>query len=116
MANIKNKKHRHILFLLSCLYILIGFSYIIYYISYTIRITNKLEGWAYMLFNAFLCFIAYVTINHILIRRIIPNKILVTIEVLLFVAILTLIISDAMYESYLHLKYLQRTTTIAITH
>lgn len=86
-----------------------------YYISYSIRIANKPEGWALMLFFASLCFIAYSTINHILIRKIISNKLLIIIEALLFVAMLTLVISDFKYEDYRHLEYLQRTKSVTVT-
>lgn len=109
------KRHKYLLYLFSYLYIFISFSYIIYYISYTIRITNKPEGWALMLFNALMYFIVYTTINHTIIRRIISNKLLIIIEALLFVAMLTLVISDWKYEDYLHLKYLQRTVPITVT-
>lgn len=107
----KKKHQKYLLYILSYLYLFIGFSFIIFYISYNIRITNKLEGWAFMLFNALLCFIAYATINHILIKRIIKssNKLLIIIEALLFVAMLTLVISDWKYEAYLHIKWLQKT-------
>ncbi|RLT75348.1 hypothetical protein D7V95_14290 [bacterium J10(2018)] len=96
--------------LLSYLYIFTGFLCIIYYISYNIRITNKPEGWAIMLFNAVLCFIAYIAINHVFIRRIISNKFLIVIEALLFSAMLTLVISDVRYEAYLDQEYLRKTT------
>ncbi len=96
--------------LLSYLYIFTGFLCIIYYISYNIRITNKPEGWAIMLFNAVLCFIAYIAINHVFIRRIISNKFLIVIEALLFSAMLTLVISDVRYEVYLDQEYLRKTT------
>ena len=115
MLNIKKKKHKYLLKLFSYIYILIGFSYIIYFISYNIRIANKLEGWAVMMFNALLYFIAYVVINHTLVRMLISNKLLMIIEILLFGAILTLLISDWKYEAYLHLKYLQRTMPVTIT-
>ncbi len=101
--------------LLSYLYIFTGFLCIIYYISYNIRITNKPEGWAIMLFNAVLCFIAYIAINHVFIRRIISNRFLIVIEALLFSAMLTLVISDVRYEDYQHQKYLQRTMSKTIT-
>lgn len=111
----EKKPHKYLLYILSYLYIFIGYSYIIYYISYSIRIANKPEGWALMLFFASLCFIAYSTINHILIRKIISNKLLIIIEALLFVAMLTLVISDFKYEDYRHLEYLQRTKSVTVT-
>ena len=112
MSNIKLKNFGYLSYILSYLYIFTGFACIIYYISYNIRITNKLEGWAVMLLIALLCFIAYTAINHIIISKIIPNKLLIIIETLLFVAMLTLIVSDWNYEYYLHLKYLQSTKSI----
>lgn len=116
MANFKKKRDQYLLYVLAYTYIFIGFSGIIYYISYTIRITNKLEGWAVMLFNALLYFIAYAIINHLItIKTISSHKLLITIEALLFVAMLTLVISDWKYESYQHLKYLQKATSTTIS-
>lgn len=111
----KKKTQNYIKYLLSFLYIFIGYCYIIYYISYHIRIVNKLEGWAYMIAIALLYFIGYSIINHLLIKRILSNKLLVIIEVLLFVSMFTLIISDFMYEEYRHLKYLQKAMPVTIT-
>jgi len=107
----KKKHQKYLLYILSYLYLFIGFSFIIFYISYDIRITNKPMGWAIMLFNALLYYIAYVAINHILIKRIInsSNKLLIIIEALLFVAMLTLVISDLRYENYLHIQWFQKT-------
>lgn len=109
MTNAKKRRNKCILTILSYLYLSFGYSYIIYYISYYIRIANKLEGWAFMLFYALLCFVVYVVVNHIFIRKIISNKLLMLIEALLFVAMLILVISDLRYEVYRHLEYIQRT-------
>jgi hypothetical protein len=96
------KEHlNYLLKIISYLYIFIGYSYIILFVSYNICITDKPEGWAIMLFCALLCFIAYTAINHILISRIIKShKLLIIIEALLFITMLTLVISNFMYESY----------------
>lgn len=110
----EKKPHNYIIYLLSYLYIFIGYSYIIYYVSYNIRITNKLEGWAYMIAVALMYFIGYSVINHLLIKKILSNKLLIIIEVLLFVSMFTLVISDFMYEEYLHFKYLQRTMPVRV--
>jgi hypothetical protein len=60
-------------------------------------------GWFVMLSCALLCFIAYTAINHILIRRIVKShKLLIIIEASLFIAMLTLVISNFMYESYIY--------------
>ena len=68
-----------------------------------------------MLFLVLLCFIVYTAINHILIRRIISNRLLIFIEALLFFSMFTLVISDVRYEQYVHLKYIQRTQPIIAT-
>lgn len=98
------------------MYLILGYSYIVYYISYTIRITNKLEGWAVMIGIVLLYFLAYMGINHILIRRILSNKLLIIIDVLLFVTLLTIVISDWEYEAYLHIKYQQRSIPISVSN
>lgn len=64
--------------------------------------------------TALLCFIVYIALNHIFIRKTISNKTLIIIEVSLFVAIITLLVSDWRYEAYLHLKYLQRIMPVTI--
>lgn len=111
-----NKAQRYTKYLLSMMYLILGYSYIVYYISYTIRITNKLEGWAVMIGIVLLYFLAYMGINHILIRRILSNKLLIIIDVLLFVTLLTIVISDWEYEAYLHIKYQQRSIPISVSN
>ena len=108
MSNIIQKYKRSILLGLSYLYLTLAFSYIVFFISYTIRTAVKPIGWAIILFFTLIFFIAYIAINHIIINRVITNKLLIIIEVFLFVAILTLIFSDVRYEHYLHIQYLQR--------
>lgn len=107
----KKKTQKYLLCILSYLYLFVGFSYIIYYISYNIRITNKPLGWVLMIFYALLFFAVYIAVNHIFIRRVISNRLLLLIEALLFVAMLTLVVSDWMYDYYLHLQYIQKTMT-----
>lgn len=102
----EEKLRNYIIYLLSYLYIAIGYSYIIFFISYYVRIANKPLDWACMIAIALIYFIVYTVINHILIRKVIANKLLILIEVLLLVSMLTLIISDFGYEEYLHYKYL----------
>ena len=100
----KKNVQQIIKYIFTYLYLILGYLYIIYYLSYNIRITNKPEGWAVLLLYVSLCFIAYMIINHIFIRRIISNKLLIIIEVLLFISMSTLTISDLMYEQYLLFK------------
>lgn len=115
MPNMKKKYQKYLLNIFSYLYLFMGFSYIIYYISYNIRIMCKPMGWILMLFYALMYFIVYAAINHIFIRKIVSNKLLVIIEALLFAAMLTLVISDIMYDAYRVLEYHQRTMSIAVT-
>lgn len=111
----KKNIRQNIKYIFAYLYLILGYLYFIYVISYTIRITNKPEGWAALLFFVLLCFIVYTAINHIFIRRIISNKLLIFIEVLLFFSMFTLVISDVMYEQYVHFRYIQRTKPIIVT-
>lgn len=60
-----------------------------------------------MLCVAVFYFIVYVALNHILIRRVISNKFLLMVEALLFVSMLTLVISDMSYEAFRHKRYLE---------
>ena len=107
MASFLKKNKKEILRVLSYLFVVGGFSYIIFFISYYIRITNKLEGWFFMLCIAVFYFIVYIALNHILIRRVISNKFLLMVEALLFVSMLTLVISDMSYEAFRHKRYLE---------
>ena len=86
-----------------------------FFVSYYVCIANKPLGWACMIAIALTYFIVYTVINHILIRKVISNKLLIIIEVLLIVSMLTLIISDVRYEEYLHFKYIQSTVPIKVT-
>lgn len=94
-------------YVLATLYLLFGYTHIIYYISYTVRITNKAEGWLYMIAVALFRYIVYVIINHVIIKRIVRHKVILLIEVLLFIAMLTLLISDLMYDHYIEIRYLK---------
>lgn len=79
---------------------------IFFFVSNYVCIANKPLGWACMIAIALTYYIVYTVINHILIRKVISNKLLIIIEVLLIFSMLTLIISDVRYEEYLHYKYL----------
>lgn len=109
------KLRNYVIYLLSYFYVVIGYSCIIYFISYYIRVEDEPFGWMVRQCEGLLLFIAYVAINHIFVRRVISNKLLIIIEVLLIVSMLTLIISDFWYEEYLHFKYIQSTVPIKVT-
>lgn len=94
------------------LYLILGYSFFIFYLSYRIRITNKLEGWLVLLIFLLLCFIVYTAINHIVIKRVISNKMLIVIEAMLFLSMFILVISDFRYEEFRHLQYIERTKPI----
>lgn len=110
----KSKFRRIIITILAYLYLIFGYSYIVYNFSFHVRITNKLEGWAVLVGETLLYIIVFVIINHILINRIIPKRLLIIIEVLLGITILTLIWSDFMYDEYLHFKYIQELQPLQI--
>jgi hypothetical protein len=105
MTPMKNKLLKYLPKIFAYLYLVIGYSYIILYISYNIRIMDKFEGWFFMLLKALCYFFVYAAINHILIRRIIESKkLLIIIEALLFITMLTLVISDVMYDLHIYEK------------
>lgn len=68
-----------------------------------------------MIAVALIYFIVYSIINHLLIRKVLSHKMLILVEVLLFFSMITLIISDFMYEDYLHFRYIQSTMPIKVT-
>lgn len=103
-----------ILTIIVYLYLLMGYLYIIYNLSYHIRITDKLEGWAVLIVVSLMYFLAYVVINHILTKLIIPTRILIVIEVLLLLTMIILVISDAMYEEFLHQQYIKRHNPVLV--
>lgn len=111
----KRNVRQIVIYILVYVYLILGYSYIIYFISYNIRIANKAEGWIVMLVVALLYYILYIAINHVIIRKIISNKLLIIIDALLFTAMLTLVICDMNYEHYLHLQHLKRTIPNIIT-
>lgn len=82
------------------LYLIIVYSYIIYDYSYLIRVVAKPIGLFVLLINNLSIYCVYLLINHIFIKKIIPTKILLTIEILLFIALYTLFISDIAYENH----------------
>lgn len=103
MASLSPKHKKVLVRILSYLYVFLGFAAIIFYISFYYRIVEKPEGWAVMLIIALVFFAGYVTLNHKFINRVISRELLIKVEVLLFVAILTLIFSDLMFDQ-LHLN------------
>lgn len=115
MASFLKKNKKEILRVLSYLFVVGGFSYIIFFISYYIRITNKLEGWFFMLCIAVFYFIVYIALNHILIRRVISNKFLLMVEALLFVSMLTLVASDLSYGAFRDKRNQQRRKSTTVT-
>ena len=111
----EKKLCNYIKYLLSYLYIVIGYSCIFYFIAYYIRVEDEPFGWMIRQCEGLLLFIAYAAINHILMRKVISNKLLIIIETLLFVSMLTLIISDLRYEEYIHFKYIQSALPVKVT-
>ena len=57
----------------------------------------------------------YSAINHFIVSKVLSNKLLIIIEVLLIVSILVLLISDAMAENFFYLGYIQRNIPITET-
>ena len=111
----KKNVQQIIKYIFSYLYLILGYSFIIYFLSYNIRIANKLEGWAVLIVLVLMCLIVYLIINHLLIKKVLSNKLLINIEILLIVSIITLIISDFRYEEYLHIKYIRSTMPVIAT-
>lgn len=102
-------------YIITYLYLFLGYSFIIYYLFFNVRIAENLEEWLAMMLFVLLFFIMYTAINHIFTRRVIAQKLLITIEALLLVSIFTLIISDLRYEQYQHNMYLKRNNPVIVT-
>ena len=81
------------------LYLLIGYVYITYNFSYTIRIAAKPEGWALLIIYSLGFFLVYIITNHIFTKKIVAKKLLIVIELSLLVSLFTILWSDLMFEN-----------------
>lgn len=91
-------KH-HIKLFISYLYLTIGYAFIIYDFSYSVRTAAKPIGWGMLIIFTFGYYSIYVLINHLIIKKIVADKILNVIDLLLFLSLITLIWSDIMFEN-----------------
>ena len=98
----KKNVQQIIKYIFTYLYLISGYSIIIYNVSYYVRLACKPMGWALMIAIALMCFICYSVANHIFLKKILSHKLLIIIEAFLFVAMFTLIISDLRYEAYVY--------------
>lgn len=81
------------------LFLLVPYMAIIFYFSFWVRITNKFLGWATLLIEILCYYAIYIVINHVIIRKFVPNKTIVIIETLLFLTVCTMCCSDVKYEN-----------------
>lgn len=79
------------------IYLLCVFAAIIYNFAYAIRIVAKPLGMIVLISQSIGYEIVYVIINHLFIKKVVSNKILIAIEVLLFIALCTVWWADIMY-------------------
>lgn len=78
-------------------FLIVGFEYIVFYYSYTVRCVPKPTEWITLLITTSLYYLFYITVNHLLIRRIVKWSVR-TINLLLLLTILTLIYSDLKFN------------------
>ena len=97
------KNKQQIIKYIAYLYLILGYSSIILFLSYCLQTGSKPIGWLLIIAMGLIYFIAYSAINHLLIRKVLSNRLLIIIEVLLIASMLALIISDGIYENAPHL-------------
>lgn len=97
-------KSKHI----KCLKKAIGYIYVyssyiamVYFFSYKIRMLAKPIGLALLVVSTLGFYAVYIVINHLIIKKIISKKVLITIEILLLITLYTLFESDIMFENRL---------------
>lgn len=69
--------------------------------SYKILTANKPLGLLFVSMHTLAYYLFYVIFNHLIIKRFISNRIIVIIEILLFVTIFTILFSNAIWENRL---------------
>ena len=84
---------------ISYAYLYISYIAIIYNFSYKIEIVAKPIGEFLLILYTLAYFIAYVAFNHIVIKKIIPRRILLIIEFILFITLCVLWWSDLKLEN-----------------
>ena len=97
------KNKQQIIKYIAYLYLILGYSSIIFFLSYCLQTGTKPIGWLLIITMGLIYFIAYSAINHLLISKVLSNRLLIIIEVLLIASMLALIISDGIYENAPHL-------------
>ena len=94
-------KNKYILLItgISYAYLFISYIAITYNFSYKIRTAAKPLGDFILILDTSIYLIVYMAINHIVIKRIIPQKTLCIIEFILFITLCVLWWSDLMFEN-----------------
>ncbi len=85
--------------ILAYLYLISGYSYIIYHLSYYVRVANKPLGWLLLIGNTIMYTFIYTILNHILIKKIVSKRTLIIIEIILILTMLVLLWSDIKFEN-----------------
>lgn len=93
------RKYRILMTCVSYCYVYISYIAITYNFSYKIEVMAKPLGVFILILDTSIYFIVYMAINHIVIKRIIPQKTLCIIEFILFITLCVLWWSDLMFEN-----------------
>lgn len=80
-------------------YLYLCYSIIVFDWSYKILTANKPLGLLFVSIHTLAYYLFYVIFNHLIIKRFISNRIIVIIEILLFVTIFTILFSNAVWEN-----------------
>lgn len=79
---------------LAYLYLYAGYTFLCVYYAYSIRIAVKPISWFVISMFALGVYLLYVLINHLLIRIVIPHRILLIFDLVTLISLLSLFITD----------------------
>lgn len=95
------KKNRRILSIqfISFVYLFGAFCYITLFFSYNVRCAVKPLSYIIILMITLGIYLLYVIINHVIVRIVIPHKILLIFDVLAFLMLICVAVSDLWVEN-----------------
>ena len=95
------KKNRYKIFkkVLAYIYLFLSYAAFVGYFSYSIRIANKPLGAFFLDLHVLCYFVVWTLLNHLILKKTVPHRVLLLIEILLFITLWTIFWSDLMYEN-----------------
>lgn len=75
------------------------FCYMALFFSYNVRVADKPLGYFLILMRTLGIYLLYVIINHLIVRMVISHKILLIFDVLAFIMLMSIMVSDLWLEN-----------------